>query len=403
MTEVSTVSEEQKIGDRAFTFNKALVHFTVEAAYKGISSPEVQVKTGLGGGDCGYPFRRGERYLVYAYVDPQTSQLTTSICTLTKPLAHAESDLAYIRTVPTEAAGTRLYGQVLDFTRDSHGIRLRPKALPGATVRLTAPGGVRLLTSNGKGEYQWTRLPADHYKLGAELAHYVALPAELKFDLTGHGCFSLDLLLQSNGQISGHLYDEHGTPLSKEPVELMDWESNGPSEMQTETDESGRYQFVAVRPGDFLVGVNLSGPPTTEHPYLRTFYPGTEVRDSAALLHLEEAGQLTGQDIYVRTKCESRIVQGVVLWPNGPPATNATISLVYPDYPWHSDSQPGPDAQGRFSVQVLTHLRTILWVQAPDNRGVWMNAGQIELPSQGTVRQFTLVLSHEPPKWNPPQ
>jgi hypothetical protein len=281
---------------------------------------------------------------------------------------------------------------------------LRQKALPGATVHLTTPVGVKLLTSNGNGEYQWNRLPAGHYKLRAELARYVASPPdELKFDLTGHGCFPLELPLQSNGQISGHVYDEHGTPLSNETVELMDRESNGLGEMRTETDESGRYQFDGVRPGDFFIGVNLSGPPTMEHPYLRTFYPGTEVRDSAALLHLEEAAQLTGEDIYVRTKCELRTVQGIILWPNGQPATNATISLAYPDYPWHSDSQSGPDARGRFSVQVLTHLRTILWVQAPDKQGVWMNAGQIELPSQGTVKPLTLILSHEPPKWTPPQ
>ncbi len=155
-------------------------------------------------------------------------------------------------------------------------------------------------------------------------------------------------------------------------------------------------------PGDFLIGVNLSDPPDAEHPYLRTFLPGTQKRDNAALVHLGKAGRLTGQDIYLGIRCEPRIVHGVVLWPDGKPGTNATITLAYPDYPWRSDSQAGPDGQGRFSVQVLTHLRTILWVQAPNTEGVWMNAGQVKLPAEGAIQPLTLILNREPPKWIPP-
>jgi hypothetical protein len=44
-----------------------IAHFIVEEAFKGISQAEVEVVTGGGGGDCGYPFQDGQQYLVYAW------------------------------------------------------------------------------------------------------------------------------------------------------------------------------------------------------------------------------------------------------------------------------------------------------------------------------------------------
>ena len=46
------------------------VHFTVEEGFRGggVAGSQIVVDTGLGGGDCGYPFVPGTRYLVYASV-----------------------------------------------------------------------------------------------------------------------------------------------------------------------------------------------------------------------------------------------------------------------------------------------------------------------------------------------
>src|SRR5882672_7798358 len=43
-----------------------LVTFTNVHQYRGTLRPKFIVQTGLGGGDCGYPFMRGESYLVDA-------------------------------------------------------------------------------------------------------------------------------------------------------------------------------------------------------------------------------------------------------------------------------------------------------------------------------------------------
>lgn len=56
-----------------------LVTFRVQRAYKGALGPTIQIKTGLGGGDCGAVFDPGLTYLVFAY-GTALSDLYVSMC-----------------------------------------------------------------------------------------------------------------------------------------------------------------------------------------------------------------------------------------------------------------------------------------------------------------------------------
>jgi hypothetical protein len=60
------------------------VKFRVENSWKGRVAKEITLSTGQGGGDCGYKFEVGGRYLVYAYGSDETS-LATNICQRTGP------------------------------------------------------------------------------------------------------------------------------------------------------------------------------------------------------------------------------------------------------------------------------------------------------------------------------
>src|SRR5439155_1512496 len=79
------VQEPASLGNRAAMVPRYAVHFTVKENFHGASDlgQEIVVHTGLGGGDCGYPFVVGTSYLVYASTSDR--QLTTGICSGTKP------------------------------------------------------------------------------------------------------------------------------------------------------------------------------------------------------------------------------------------------------------------------------------------------------------------------------
>ncbi|HEY0075399.1 MAG TPA: hypothetical protein VGB77_14970 [Abditibacteriaceae bacterium] len=67
--------------------------FQVNESWKGASLNILFIRTGRGGGDCGYGFEIGQEYLVYAY---GKSGLSTHTCSRTKPLSDAGQDLAVL-------------------------------------------------------------------------------------------------------------------------------------------------------------------------------------------------------------------------------------------------------------------------------------------------------------------
>ena len=66
--------------------------FEVVEIWKGIEEPLVSAVTASNSAACGYPFAKGEEYLVYAYRD-RDGTLRASLCSHTKPLAEAKADL----------------------------------------------------------------------------------------------------------------------------------------------------------------------------------------------------------------------------------------------------------------------------------------------------------------------
>ena len=168
VTEISSRQAETRQGEGNYTRAEAIIHFTAEKYYRDKLGAEVEVSTGLGGGDCGYPFRIGERYLVYAQIDKERQKLTTSICMLTKPLAEAKEDLEYISGLSAESDGTLLYGSVFDYTPSR-------ETLAGADVRLEGPQGVRHVISDGAGKFEWKGLPAGRYRLWATFPNYIKI------------------------------------------------------------------------------------------------------------------------------------------------------------------------------------------------------------------------------------
>ncbi|WP_339251114.1 hypothetical protein NSQ43_13860 [Sporosarcina sp. FSL W8-0480] len=71
------------------------IHFKVNEVWKGIEGSEAVVTTGLHDGDCGLPFEKGKKYLVYASMSDMyvANTLSTTICHRTTELAYATEDI----------------------------------------------------------------------------------------------------------------------------------------------------------------------------------------------------------------------------------------------------------------------------------------------------------------------
>jgi hypothetical protein len=68
-----------------------LVSLKVENSWKGIGDNQVTVSTAKNGATCGYSFRVGKRYLVYAHAGPKGGPLHVSLCSRTRTAEEAEA------------------------------------------------------------------------------------------------------------------------------------------------------------------------------------------------------------------------------------------------------------------------------------------------------------------------
>jgi hypothetical protein len=175
------------------------------------------VATGFGGGDCGYDFRVGTRYLIVTHKRPADGRATTSICSPTQPAAWSSSLKSYFENLSRPSAGATLSGTVRlrRGSTDFSGLRNEPVA--GVRVLLDGPVQQRV-ESNRNGEFKFARLPAGDYTLTAEppagrMDLLPIPPRKLTLPNT-HTCASVSLATAVNGGIEGEL----GAAASRDPA-----------------------------------------------------------------------------------------------------------------------------------------------------------------------------------------
>lgn len=82
------------------------VIFSVERAWKGVEGETISVFTSSHSAACGYGFKRGRTYLVYAHGNAD-DRLSTSICSRTRRLKDAGEDLKVLGAVREVTEGAQ--------------------------------------------------------------------------------------------------------------------------------------------------------------------------------------------------------------------------------------------------------------------------------------------------------
>ena len=151
---------------QADSFFSKIVRFQVTETFRGTATGEVEVWTGVGGGDCGFPFTSGETYLIYARRE-SSGRLSTSICSRTRTAASAAEDLTYLRGPMREPAGL---GRIVGRAEQDGDVRPWDRT-PFPDARVIAEGGGRTYEarSAADGTYE-LRVPAGKYTLRAEVS-----------------------------------------------------------------------------------------------------------------------------------------------------------------------------------------------------------------------------------------
>ncbi len=276
-------------------FHSVRVTFDIAVGYINAPSGVVEVATGSGGGDCGYRFAIGKRYLVYARKwPPSGSGLTTGICSRTRPIEEAGEDIKYLSSIPAKGTGGRVYGRLNEWRRDpaeEQGVDYGP--LEGVTVSVRSATVQKDVVTDADGRFEIANLPIGKTTVAVlapfgfdarYLTHEVDIP-----DL--RACSAQDFTLAPRATASGTVVDGSGRPVAGVEVDAVAAELAGfdpsPYQRPVKTDERGAFVFDNLPPGTYVFGVNLTREVRGPRSGAKVFLPGVSAARDATVIELQ--------------------------------------------------------------------------------------------------------------------
>lgn len=335
-------------------YSSRRVTLAISEALRGVTGNEVEVATGLGGGDCGYGFTRGEQYLVYAYRIKEKEEgasglLSASICSRTRPLAEAGNDLAYVRSLGKAKTGAALFGQVVLLPHEPRADA--PQNTPLAHLRVTITGTQRefTATTDEEGNYRLEGLPAGDYSVSLATPTEVATPAPVKITLPDKGCGEASFWLRlAGGRLRGKVFSQPGqtvtgVELFLRPADQRQWSD------AVMVKEDGSYEFKEIPPGQYHVLFKHPGLVKGER-LVAAYHPATFDVAQAAIIVIAEGQGFDDYSLHLPPFPKQRVVAGIALNAGGQPLAQVMVNYGVPNENFVATVKT--DSAGRFSLQV---------------------------------------------------
>jgi hypothetical protein len=322
------------------------VTFTVLERYRGPAASSVTISVGPAGQRCSPAFKVGREYLVYAS-RADTGGWTTNACSRTRAVEDAASDLAYVRAVKDGSAPAgQISGQVVAMGTPVPQVLVTVTSERDAVTQTatTNEAGDFSVPSGGSGRYRVAFTPPGGYAVD---------DGPTLLDLhDARSCAIVERRVTYDGRVDGRVVNATGRPLPGLTIELAT--TPGTIVGRAVTDDRGRYQFVRVSPGRFMIGINLTTPRSGAPKPPRIFYPGVEKSTAARRVTVGAGAHLTLDDLTLPSHARYVPIVGVVFDPDGVPAQGARIYLKGAGDDDGILSEPAvSDLSGRFAIAAL--------------------------------------------------
>jgi protocatechuate 3,4-dioxygenase beta subunit len=357
-----TFSTSIKVKEYGSEFTNRLVRLHVDRAIRNVDASDVEVMTGWGEADCGFGFRLGGQYMVYAH--GEKGKLSTSVCTRTRPISEATADLEYIQGLSKVAPGGTILGEVRLRRRDlsSSTVEYEYTSTPVKDVKVLVEGNKKFETkTSAEGKYSVSGLPPGTYKVRIDPPEGLSIyNPESEVKVYDRGCAEAFFYVEPDTRITGKVLDAQGMAAANVLIELA------PAARQVgyypdfvKTDKDGRYVMRLMKPGRYYLGVRITGSAgSTYVPYPQTYYPGVKDRSQATVLTINEGQRIELDELVLPARFIERTLNGIVVDPDGTPVAGATVWLKERQYddadmPYRRET----DSEGRFSYPVYEGIK----------------------------------------------
>ena len=147
-------------------YERRLVQFVIDGPSHGTQGGSIEVGTGLGGGDCGFSFMAGQRYVVYAN-RRSDGTFVTGTCSRTRLFSQGAEDVAYLQSGPAASSGARISGTVVHQTRNPQTERFNTVPVAGAQIVVRGAAGSYSARTNAEGRYAIQGVRPGQYEIEA--------------------------------------------------------------------------------------------------------------------------------------------------------------------------------------------------------------------------------------------
>lgn len=201
---------------RPLPWPKRVVRIHIAEVLTGVDSgqEEIEIVTGMGGGDCGYSFQTGVDYVIYAYKNSE-GRLETGICSRTRPLTQAAEDLAYLRAFTQLPPTADIRVSVADNSTWQAGRRPMPKV----RTTISGPDGIKEALTDSAGKATFAGLPPGEYTVQWAFDGYTS--GNRKVQIHAKGCAEVPVIMLLDRRILGRVLTRGGLPAAKVLIEMV--------------------------------------------------------------------------------------------------------------------------------------------------------------------------------------
>ena len=352
-----TIRKRAVVDDRAF--DHKYVRLAIDGPSRGVQGSSIEIWTGMGGGDCGFDFKEGQRYVVYAWRHPDGT-LSAGICSRTRLYSEATEDIAYLNSGPAAAPAARVFGTIKVGERKEPDGEWVQHPVPDVQVNVRGRVGVYSGATDAEGRYSIGGVPPGAYEIEA-LPPPVFSTRSLpwKFEIKdARACRAQDFYLRYDGRISGTIVDSAGRPAAGVRIEIApagkppDTLHAEPSRPETNT--SGQFELSDVQPGRYVLGVGLTQGMDDQQAYPATWYPGTADAAKAREIEIAPGTRVQLEPWVVPDKLSRLELTGTVVWPDGTPVGDASVVLRVGSN--QASELVRTDAAGAFRVRAFDRM-----------------------------------------------